>query len=412
MRANSIYFIAFFLTALICSTPFLGIPLLIVVLLLISLMLLVINTSYLRLNRALFLSVILYSLLIVFYRVADISDAAWGRYAIYLYLNVQILMLPLIRPKFLLQMNNMVLWISLAVMLANVSWNIIIISMNPLFNEKRIYFDEEILNSLNVGSSSFFSFTLMLFIVCFFVYLNCKERIVKRIMLVSSVIISVYIVGFCFKASVVLLWFTSAVLLMYAKKFKNIITLMIIMIGIIILGYYFITSYNNEVVRFIVSNSPSERLTVRLVGLVSPDSIYASTTSFEAREDLWRSSLNTWLANLTNFLFGIGDHWGDIERGIGQHSDFIDSLGKYGLLGGLILFFMFKKAFNYIIGLYDDKYRVQLYIIILIYFACGMTKRVFLPGVNFVIFMLLPLSARFVNERQAMHSNQYSDSGR
>ncbi len=350
-------------------------------------------------SGTLVLLVVMYSFLLVFYRIIGVSDAVWGRYVVYFYVNIQVLLL-LISTKYMSQRNNVLWWISVSVLIVNEAYNIFILSIHPEIREASQYLGEEAFNALNVGSSEFFTFSLLLFDVLFFVFLNSTDRKVKRIMLLFSIITSVYIVGFCFKASVVVYWIISVVLMVYFKTNKkiNAISVISFLIFISIIASL-ITVFSDQIVRFIVSYSPSERLTKRLVLLINPDDVYASDSSYSARQDLWMESLNTWLSTPSAFFFGIGDHWGKYNSGIGQHSDFLDHLAKYGIFGTLFLLFMLKKAFNVILSLFDRKYRLQLLVIIAIYVACGFTKRALLPSVGFVMFMLLPLTAKYINNK-------------
>ena len=392
----------FVLMSIICCTPMLGGPLFLVAELVLTALILLLNLkNILKFGPSLTGFVLLYLLLIFTYRAAGISDAAWGRYAVYTFEEMQIMMMLVIPIKLMSKKNIWVWWLMLLVTGVNIVWNIYICYSHPEVNESFHLFDEEFIKSLNIGLSDFYVMSLIFFNICFFVYLNCKKKDIKYAMLGISVMTSVYIVGFCFKASVVVLFLFSVGLLFFTKRAKT-TGQTVLLLGIAsIITVLLVSAYADSIVKFIIEFSPSERLSKRLVMLVDADNSYASDNSFNSRVELWYSSVFTWLDNAGTFFFGVGDHWGDLSSGVGQHSDLLDHLAKYGLFGSMLLFATIIKAIKFIISIFDKKYHLQLLMIFLIYIVCGITKRIFFPNVGLMIYILLPLSAYFVNENSA-----------
>ena len=232
-------------------------------------------------------------------------------------------------------------------------------------------------------------------------FLNVQRGIMKIIMLLCTIISGVFIVGYCFKASVVVLMLVGTLLIFFSrgKSGFNKVSLAIIVATAVLLLVF--TLFSSEIIQIIVDYSPSARLAQRLVGLIDAENEYGSISSLEARENLWLLSLNTWLQNPMSFMFGIGDHYaagGNSSSGISQHSEFLDILACYGVVGGGLIFIILKKSWKYIISLFNNDLRGQVYIILLLYLVCGVAKLVFLPGVSCVIFLLLPLSSQIVNK--------------
>lgn len=389
------------LTTVLCCTPMLeSNPLLKIVLILFSIPIFLKDISIIKKKElSLVFFVFLYLFLVFLYRIAGFSSAAWGRYVFYLYIELQVLLMLVIPNKILNGGKTWVLWFILIVIGINVGWNIYMIYLNPQISINWHNIDEGMLHTMNIGLSSFHVMCLFFFNVCFFVYLNCKIKAVKYINLFFSMIAAVYIVGFCYKASVVIFFFLSLVLLLLTKNTKsNGRTLMTIGIAAVV-SMLLLSTFTDSIVKFIVEYSPSERLTQRLVLLIDDNSDYANDSSYNARVDLWYSSLFTWFESVESFFIGVGDHWGDLNSGVGQHSDLLDHFAKYGLMGTSLLIAILVKSFKAIISFFDEKYHVQIMMIILVYLACGVTKRIFFSDIGMVFYLLLPLAAMFVNDK-------------
>lgn len=390
--------------SIICCTPMLGGGLFLVAELALTALIIMLDLKVvLKQGKSLTVCILLYLLLIVTYRVTGISDAAWGRYAVYTLEEMQMILMLIIPVKLMGNNTTWAWWLMLSVIGVNIAWNITICYLYPEINESIHHFDEMFIKSLNLGLSDFHVMSLMFFNVCFFVFLNCKKKTIKYLMLGISLIAALYIVGFCLKASVVVFLMLSIGLLLFTKRAKTTGRAILLLSIVSIIALLLISVYADTIVKIIVDLSPSERLSKRLVMLVDADSSYASDNSFNARVDLWYSSVFTWLDNVGSFLFGVGDHWGNSSSGVGQHSDLLDHLAKYGLLGSMLFFAIMIKAFKYILSIFDRKYRLQLLMIFLIYILCGITKRIFFLNVGVVLYLLLPMASYFVNEKTVSH---------
>lgn len=220
--------------------------------------------------------------------------------------------------------------------------------------------------------------------------------------LAASLISAIYILGYCLKGSVVVYFLLSLVLQYYAYRTKNSTLFVLVLIFIAFIGFLVLYLFKEAVVDFIVKISPSDRLTVRLITLVDADNEAANIKTITGRTDLYMLSLDTWVSNFGNFFFGIGDHRvmrGARATGIGQHADLLDSLARYGVMGLVILFSVFKYVFKFILSLFDKKYKLQLIAIFVIFMMCGLTKGLFYPGIGCAMFVLLPLSKEFVKQK-------------
>lgn len=395
-QGNKILFIFFLIWAIVCSTPILGKSLYFAALLAVSIVFIALNSSSFRFHRAIYWSVFLYIALIFVYKLIGYSSTEWGNYMHQLSFFIPLLLMFLIPDMLSNRQKTLLWWLVIAVMLFNIADNIYLSILYPSLNSvSRFYQDEEFLASINAGGSPFYTFSLLFFNVCFFVFLNSKKKKIKFAALAAAVICAIYILGFCLKASVVVYFLLSLFLQYFAYRTSNTFLFFFVIGFTAILGIAVITVFQDSIVDFIISVSPDERLTTRLVTLIDAENAEADISTATNRTSLYLLSVETWLSDISNFLFGIGDHraaFGAKATGIGQHSDLLDSLARYGLLGLVILVTIFKNLFKYLLSLFGRQYKLQLVTIFVIFIMCGLTKGIFLPGVGCVMFLLLPLS--------------------
>lgn len=390
-----------FITAIVCSTPLLERA---VLLTFVSLLIIIFLMAYAGkkapyINTKHIFICFLFIALMFMYNFLGVSDTSLVSYTVPISFLLIMLMtpyVPILRKK---KSWKWLFYAMVIVMLLNVISNIYLCIRYPEINlaTTREDMSEEMLANLNVGSTRFYSFTLFFFDVCFFVFLNCKEKMMKYFMLISSIITAIYICVFCLKATVVVYFLLSIGFLFFARRKRQQTKSFFAVVGIIgLLVMLLVMNYTDDIISFIVSVSPSERLTVRLVTLLDADNAAASSVTLTNRTDLYMLSVHTWLSSPNAFLFGIGDHATTYDlaaTGIGHHSDFLDSLAKYGLVGLLLLYYILARSFKNIVRQFDNRYKIQLYIIFFIFILCGFTKAIFLPGVGCVMYLLLPLTS-------------------
>ena len=286
----------------------------------------------------------------------------------------------------------------------NIADNMRLSILHPEINNMRLYLDPDFLSSINSGGDYFYTCSLFFFCVSFFIWLNTKQKKVKWFSLIATVLTAVYICVFTLKASVVLFLFLSVVLIYYSKKMKSIMTIAIVAVvsGAIIL--YVTEIYSDIIIDYIISLSPNKRLTVRLVTLLNENDEMAQESTVTGRTNLYLLSFKTWLTNPLTFFMGIGDHYqllNAAQTGIGQHASIPDTLARYGIIGFSLIVVMLKSCIYYFLSLFDKEYRQQVLTILIIFIVYGMVKLIFTSSLGCVLFLLLPLSAIVVNNRQS-----------
>lgn len=352
-------------------------------------------------HAKLFFPVVLFLGVIFLYRFIGFSDAEWGNYLYQLCFYSCVLFTILFPTR--ARLNKYFLWAIWTVLFVNIVDNIFLSYLYPSLNVARFYVDENFLNSINAGGPSFYMMVLFVFNICYFVILNCKSKPIRFLMLISCIVTSVYILGFCYKGITVIFFILSVVLIYYAKRSKSISQFITITISVLLSTIVIVLLFSDEWVAFIKAVSPHERLTARLVGLIDANDIDAGSHSASSRTSLYLLSIKTWLSEITNFIYGIGDHrtlFGAARTGISQHSDLLDILPIYGLIGLTFIWIIFKNAFKIILSNFDNEYKVQVSTIFLLFILYGLVEKLFHPMAGAVLFLLLPLSAGLVNKKK------------
>lgn len=352
-----------------------------------------------RNNFALIANVCLYLVMCFLYRLFNISTAAWGAIFLHTLFFSPILIMPFATGSFSKSQQRRLLFIILVIVVANIVDNIRLVLANPelLVMVNRNFLTDEINGIGNVGGSKWLNSIFFFFISCFFCYLNSKDKHIKLFTLLSAILSGVFVVVYCVKASVIVFTVFSAALIVFAKKTQNLSKFLRIAIISGVLAFLFVVLFADVLTEFLMS-AVEKRVASRLIMLIDSDSMEAGSgvRTMNARENLWFVSIETWLSSPINFLFGIGDHRASFgvavsETGIGNHSDLFDTLGRYGLVGSLLILNIFRLSFKYILSLFEDNCKLQVMVIFLILFLYGFTKGIFVPGVGCAMFLMLPI---------------------
>lgn len=153
---------------------------------------------------------------------------------------------------------------------------------------------------------------------------------------------------------------------------------------------------------WIISHLQSDRLAERLNDLIDfrqygGNVDYVAEGSFTQRILLAQTSLNSFVSSPISFFIGIGDHTqsfgGDlIASGIGGHSEFIDVLARYGLVGAFVFWKIMKNHYEMLRQLTTRretlKYVNVIYAVIVL---SGVLNCIFFPSMQFFMFVVFPI---------------------
>ncbi|MBQ9236370.1 MAG: hypothetical protein IJ183_00435 [Prevotella sp.] len=261
---------------------------------------------------------------------------------------------------------------------------------------------EEGYEGLNLGGSMFVNMTVFYTCIMFFAFLNSKKGEGKYLFLLYFVISISFVLFFSIKASVVLLVLLSLILMYISyrseENVKTILFLTTIAGGIIFL-------FRDSIISFLIDIIGSDRITQRLISLTTEADVQDSTLT--GRANLWNVSLQSWLSSVSSFFFGIGDHnWNDFvstaDSGIGSHSDLLDVLGRYGIMGACILYSSIKVFYNYLQKKYGSAFKWEIFSFFVLMILMGLSKKFIAPEPPIVIFILFPLALRCFSKQQTI----------
>lgn len=353
-----------------------------------------------RNNNALIVNVFFYITMCCVYKVLNISTAGWGAIFLHILFFVPILLMPFVTVSFSKSQSRYLFLMMVAIVVANIVDNIRLVLANPelLVMTNRNFLTDELDGIGNVGGSKWLNAVFFFFVACFFFYINSKDKLIKYAALFSAILSGLFVIVFCVKAAVTVFTVFSAVLLVYAKRTQNFSRFLSVGVFTAVFAFLFVVFFADVLIDFLLSNAP-KKLASRLIMLIDSDNTDAASgvRTMDARENLWLVSIKSWLSNFLTFLFGIGDHRASEEissvakTGIGNHSDLIDTLGRYGLIGSLLILNIFRLSFKYILSLFEKSRKLQLMIIFMVLIIYGFTKGIFVLGVGCAIFLMLPL---------------------
>ena len=148
---------------------------------------------------------------------------------------------------------------------------------------------------------------------------------------------------------------------------------------IVAVGVYFLIPLLNYLVDlYEFSPEVADRLTDLKTVAEGEDVETLRDGSLLQRYLLWMTSINTFLASVPNFLFGIGDDFssqdlaGLLKSGIGRHSEFFDLAAKYGMLGIIIVFNAWHNTFllfRTICGSEKMKYIINVFVVAFVMYS-------------------------------------------
>lgn len=318
--------------------------------------------------------------LIILYRILRISSAEWGNYMNTICFFSPVLMMLFVKKYMSLRQKKI---------LANGILLIIVIGLA----------DGIILISESIDPTSVNTVALLSFDACLFLFLNSRN-VKKKIWYLIIMAEAFFYIVFCgMRGSVVIFLLLSIFLIIFSRFFnqKTTKTIWFVLLAILFLLMIF---FSESILIFLISITNSERLVARFRDLLNVLQKGLTENSLSGRWGLIMLSLQTFCRNFNSILVGIGDHRyentfgldGYYASGIGGHSEFIDTLARYGVLGAIITIVLFYLIYkNLIKKQYNKSYRFQILSIALVFLMIGFTKGLYLPNIGIISFLLFPL---------------------
>lgn len=214
-----------------------------------------------------------------------------------------------------------------------------------------------------VASAWYGSLFMLLTGLSLIVFLHVK-RLLPRIITFLILILTLYLNVFVLQRGTNVLFSIAEIgliLVFLIKRKPVVIALSITIAGFVILAQ----SSDNMVLLFdwLAYISPSERLSVRFEDIstaVTYEDIQVTRGSLAGRSELIGVSWSTFTSSIGRFVFGAGEHTG-INTIIGHHSFIVDTLARYGIIGGALIFLYFQKQYKIVMSAVDKKIDWPLY---------------------------------------------------
>ena len=254
-------------------------------------------------------------------------------------------------------------------------------------------------DGLNFGGSMFVNMIVFYSCLMFLAFLKTKIRSEKLIFF-SYWGVSVYFIVFCsLKASALVLMLISFALMYVSVKSKGRIGLLLTVAAFGGLLTFLLRDY---IVSYLMDIIGSDRISQRLIMFTSGGDLEDNALS--GRENLWLVSLRSWTNNVMSFFFGIGDHdrtdFVNTEAsGIGNHSDLFDVLGRYGIIGAIVLYSSIKKYYDFLKKKYGVSFKWEIVSFFVLLVLMGLTKKFIAAQPPIVIFILFPLTLKYLSEQ-------------
>ena len=234
------------------------------------------------------------------------------------------------------------------------------------------------------------------------VFLHVR-RFLPRILALLVIAIATYINIFILQrgTNVIMIIVEIGMILLFLIKRKSVvITLSIILVA------FMLFSFSSEnlirITNWLADVSPSDRVSDRFSQIsmaIAYEDVAANRGSLSGRNELMALSWNTFTSSFSHILFGAGEHAED-DTVIGHHSFILDTLACYGIVGGSILFFYFKKQYQIFMSYLDRKKNWALYmqcaIVFMFYVFRNFYGQVAYALVNFVFLLFFPLTFKLI----------------
>ncbi len=300
---------------------------------------------------------IVYAILL---RMIGFSTAAWGNYGIYVLFYYPLFVFSIYRHILNDKEKHCMVNFILAVAMLNMLYNIYFLIRHPGANQELNFSD--MYAGCNLGNSGF-TFVIMLILILYLFYALHGKILYLLVVMAGGLylVISSKTTAFLVFLIIAYIIFVERFAVKIKKEQRILIECMGIVLPLVLYKPVLI------LLSHIISNQYIvERLNALIVGDTS--------STYLSRTGLAKISFHTFLSHP---VFGIGYVKADFSKidyvttGIGHHSEFIDHLGRYGLVGGIvyiIIWYNYFKTFNSYSGTKEDHHvGIMIFIAFMIY---------------------------------------------
>ena len=239
--------------------------------------------------------------------------------------------------------------------------------------------------------------------ICLIIMLHInKER--RLPWLALFIIITLFNVLVCQRAiALILSAVMYSLILALNSKSKGFVIFLIILMGLACIVAYL--NYG-AVITWLTEHIGSERIGVKLAQIrkaLDSGEISENNGSLGARAHLYMTSVQTWLQSFRSFFLGVGDHRNN-NLVIGNHSEFIDLLAKFGVIIASLFYTLVFITLNWIrssvVEKRDSIIYKQVMVILGIFLFRGLIGFVLFGSIAVQLFVFLPLAFSVLKEKE------------
>lgn len=343
--------------------------------------------------RKLISLLLIYCSIVIGYKLLNVSTISWG--VIYLEISayVTLLMGLYIMSSFSEKQLKIIFLLTIIFYLFNIIYNFRWGYATGAILEGEIVNDESISGIANSHFNEAAMFTL------FSLYANYSKGLSKfyKIFALIIMVLSACFIMMCGLRATIIILSIFSFLFMAVAKFghNNKRTYYSILVVL-----FFFMYFNLEGILEILIGVAPERIAYRLNDILFTTQNGITENSFSGRAGRMMISLNTWIKTPISFLFGAGDIGGEIGlfEGIGGHSELIDVLAKFGIVGGLVLYRLFIQACKFLMSFNNDNNKNCIVIFIALFMFCSLVKTTARASVFCSLFIFFPIVSMLFNK--------------
>lgn len=248
-----------------------------------------------------------------------------------------------------------------------------------------------------LGAARISSSYMLFSIICFVFFLHVKQKWLK-ILAMSFIVLSIFINFFILQRATNVIFTIIAfgfvlIFNFHQSKFIKFL-LLLLCAGVFVI---FETELYIPFLDWFASLMPdrvAERINDINIALQYQDLSVDERSSLGARNNLLTNSIHTFFSSPVSFIFGVGEHPHQYDV-IGNHSYVLDQLARYGIIGGIILYALFRNEYYFLKSFVDPSDNPVLFKQTMVIFGAYMFRNVY-GNVNFdcvvvQIMLLLPL---------------------
>ena len=194
-----------------------------------------------------------------------------------------------------------------------------------------------------------------------------------------------------------------ALIILFNTRHKAYVSFLTVFVTVFLIiaisNYEVVLSYVAQLFR---SDRIAEKMN-QIVRFFNSGDIQDAGGSLTARYNLYLRSILTWLKSVRSFFFGAGDHI-STNSIIGNHSQFFDVLGQYGIVGGVFLYCAVYRTLKELMRQLPIPLKSPIYyqsaVICLIFVVRGFLGDILMEYVAVRMFIIFPIFLSLIEPKQ------------